>query len=111
LIDGAGETALEATLSQATGLPTAATLGLLSAANRLLGGVTAYPAAWIERAVQEVRDGTQARSVVSQEIAKAAGKFAAADPEIVERTARAFLPGAIRKQLIRKLCSRRRLRR
>ncbi|MFN3514619.1 MAG: DUF2806 domain-containing protein [Phenylobacterium sp.] len=82
-----------------SGLPVPVAKGLVGAAYRLLGGAVAYPAAWLQRAVQGVEDGTAARTYVRNELAKAAASQAIADPNIVDRALWSILGNGLRKQI------------
>jgi hypothetical protein len=70
----------------------------LKALSRLTGGFLNYPAAWLERATQQVKDRTEAKSTVIKKLAEAAGNRAAEDPELVERTIQCMLPRELRRQ-------------
>jgi hypothetical protein len=79
-------------------LPEAVQKSLLGAVHRLVTGMTDYPAVWLERAVQGVRDGTAARTAVSEALAKMAVAKIEAGSELDERAVKAWLPEAVRKQ-------------
>lgn len=87
--------------AQLAGLPAPVAQGLLKALYRLAGGLAAYPAAWLQRGVQGVEDGTAARSYLHGELAKAATRQAITDPKIVDRTMWNLLGEGLRKQINR----------
>ena len=98
-----GATAL---VAQVTGLPAPAAKGLIGSVYRLLGGGAGYPAAWLQRAVQGVEDGTAARTLIRNELAKAAASQAVTDPRIVDRTMWSLLGEGFRKQVNREAVAR-----
>ena len=55
------------------------------ALSRLVAGALEIPVAYMDRFAQEIRNKTEARQVVSKEVAAAAARFAAADEDIVAR--------------------------
>ena len=68
------------------------------AISRLVGGITDYPVAWLERASQAVKDGTEARKLVRNAVAQAAADAAAKDKALVERAMQTFIASETRKQ-------------
>lgn len=68
------------------------------ALSRLVAGITDIPTAYLQRKAQQVKDGTDARSVVSKAVAKVVARQAAADPAIVDRAMEALVAGEYRKQ-------------
>ena len=87
-------------------LPEALQKSFLGALHRLVAGATDYPAAWLERAVQGVRDGTAARKAVSEALASLAAIEAQQDSELAGRAVSAWLPEAVRKQTNREAVAR-----
>ena len=55
------------------------------AISRLIGAGVEIPAAWLEGIAQGIRDKSDARSQISQVIAKQVAEMAASDPEVMER--------------------------
>ena len=68
------------------------------AISRLLGAVVEIPAAKLEGVAQEIRDKTEARSIISKAIAKRAAEMAIDDPEVMERGLNNMLSRAYRVQ-------------
>jgi hypothetical protein len=91
---------------QDLGLPAALSNSAIGAIHRLVTGLADYPAAWLGRASQQVKNGTEARKQLSAELAKAAASTAVGDPELVERAVAAWLPEAVRKQTNREAVAR-----
>jgi len=69
-----------------------------NAISRLIAGATDYPVAWLERASQSVKDGTQARKLVREALAKAAAAKIGANEDLVDRAMYTFLSNETCKQ-------------
>lgn len=85
----------------ASGLHDATRKGLLSALGWLLGELKAIPSALVRRPVQAINDTTQARSVVSLELARALATQVANDPEVLRAAAETYLPTNVRRAMNR----------
>jgi hypothetical protein len=68
------------------------------ALSRLVGHVIDVPAAKIQQVSQEIRDKTEAKSIVSRKLANEAAKVLAGDPVLVQRAAENFLAKELRRQ-------------
>lgn len=69
------------------------------AISRLIGASVEIPAAYLERFSQGVRDGTEARSIVTRAIAEQASEMAVADPFVMERAMNSMLSKSYRAQI------------
>src|SRR3546814_3814655 len=69
----------------------------LAAADNLIGGLTAIPAAWLKRHAQAIEDTTAARSAVAARLAQVVADAAVTDPLIVQAAAEFYLPVPIRR--------------
>jgi Protein of unknown function (DUF2806) len=78
---------------QGSGLPAA----LIGVAKALLGPVFAYPAAWLNRPTRAIEDVTAGRSLVAEELAKAAADQLKQDPAVMAAAIDLYAPNAIRK--------------
>jgi hypothetical protein len=85
----------------ASGLPDATRKGLLGAIGWLVGELKAIPSALVRRPVQAISDTTQARSVVSAEIARALAARLANDPEVLRAAEEIYLPTNVRRAVNR----------
>jgi|ERR1035441_4093463 hypothetical protein len=66
------------------------------AISRLIGEIADIPSTWIQRYTQSVKDGTKARSAVSQALAAEVAKSITADKRLVERAAEVMLAKEVR---------------
>ncbi len=65
---------------------------------RLIGEVVDIPSVWIGRYTQGVKDGTEARSIISRALAQEGAKSIALDKDLVERATEVMLAKEVRKQ-------------
>lgn len=79
------------------GLPIPVQTGFLRVASRLVGGLLAYPAAWLRRPVQGFEDTTNARSIVAHGLANALVEDLKQNPQVMEAVKEAYLPDLVRK--------------
>ncbi|MGO9237981.1 MAG: DUF2806 domain-containing protein [Methylocella sp.] len=69
------------------------------AISRLVAGAVEIPAAYLEAFAQSIKDKTAAKTVVSNEVAAAAAKFAVSDTDIIARAAHNLLAKEYRHQM------------
>jgi Protein of unknown function (DUF2806) len=90
-------TALAAISAVTANLPAPVETSLLKALSKLLGGLTAIPAAWVKRPAQAVDDITAGRSAVAAMLAKGVAEEALSDPIVMQAAAEIYLPSTVRK--------------
>lgn len=90
------ETSL-ASMIGAASLPAPIQTSLLQVGSKLLGGLLAYPTAWLRRPVQAVEDRTSGLTLMTTALATEAARKALEDPVVVEWALNLFLPNEARK--------------
>jgi len=68
------------------------------AISRLIAGAADIPTAWLEQKATEIRDTTDAKTVVSQAMADKVAAKINEDPELLERAKNSFIVKELRKQ-------------
>jgi hypothetical protein len=81
-----------------SGLPAPVAHGAFSAFSRLLGTALEFPTSLMRRGIQQIEDGTNARTIVSNAVAAAAAQQAVQDPELVQRALNTYLSKSLRRQ-------------
>ena len=71
--------------------------GVVKAFNRVLGDIWLLPKAYIHAAVQAIDDGTQARSLVTDTIAKSVAKQVEGDATLTDAAVKLYVPSSVRK--------------
>ena len=95
--DDASSTSLISVGSALSGVPEPLQTSFIAATSRMLGGLAAYPAAWLRRGSQSVEDTTDARTIVAKGLAEEALRQAKNDPVIMQAATEVYLPEAVRK--------------
>jgi hypothetical protein len=85
----------------ASGLPDATRRGLFGALGWLVGELKAIPSALVRRPAQAIDDTTQARSMITSELARAVADKVANDPEVLRAAQEIYLPTNVRRAVNR----------